>query len=166
MLTLKKIIGYLLGDRSIKVHVVPARAAEHHKPVETKAQLGSPEFAMVVKLKFAAKIEEMKKEFGEDIFNKYCAVLFGCRYANGAGICDGIDGRNDALLLLMATCVHRIADSEMQAQRFLPKRPSYSQVMASICAKMMTLCQGMTTDTNPGAVPPSSPSKKSGIIIP
>lgn len=164
---LKRLSAWLRGERSMKVHVVPARAAVHHKPVETKAILGSPEFAMVVKLKFSEKIEEMKKEFGEDIFDKHCAVIFGCRYANGAGICDGIDGRNDALLLLMATCVHRIADTEMQANRFLPQRPSYHKIMASIVAKMVALCQGMTLDSNPGVDnPPTPPSKKSGIILP
>lgn len=154
------------GSRAVKVHVVPARAAVHHKPVETTAKLNTPDFAMIVKLKFHEKIEEMRKEFGADVFDKYCAVIFGCRYANGAGICDGIDGRTDALLLLMATCVHRIADNEMAAQRFLPKQDSYHVIMAKVCAKLMAVCHGMTMDTNPGGTtPPPPPASKSGIIL-
>jgi len=162
-----RILKERLGSRAVKVHVVPARAAVHHKPVETTAQKGSPEFAMIVKLKFAEKVEEMKKEFGEDVFDKYCAVIFGCRYANGAGICDGIDGRSDSLLMLMATCVHRIADNEMLAQQFLPKRDSYHAIMAKVSARLLQVCHGMTLDQNPGGTtPPPPPAKKSGIILP
>lgn len=157
-------------EKPVKVHVVPPNARPGAEPVKTTATPGTADFAMIVKLKFAEKVDEMRKEFGPDIFDKYCAVIFGARYADGAGICDGIDGRNDALLLLIATCVHRIADTEMNAQRFLPKKKSYSQIMANVCAKMMVLCQGMTTDAAPGAdtppAPPTNAPRSSGIIIP
>lgn len=131
-------------------------------PTIFPAKPGTQEFALAAKLRFEEHMAAFKKEMGEEIFAKQCAVTFLTVYDGGLGSIDAADGNTVTLPMLMAVTVHRLAESIQKAQQFLPKRDSYHKTIVGICNRLMQLSLAMTPDGDVDK--PSQSAPPSGII--
>lgn len=118
---------------------------------------GTSEFAQTAKDRFDQKMDELKKEMGPELFDKYCAASFVCLFDNDMGACDGTEGRTGALMMMMSTIVLRLADVTVEAQRFRPQRDSLQKILAGIMHRLMQMTMVMVPETG---------KKDPGIILP